>query len=172
MKVLTYILFLLPLVLFVVGFLYETYLSFRRLADPKAGKTGYVTATWEITHTLLIAAVVVLVMMFSHSIDGIAETIFTSTFVAAAALTVRYATYTYIFYVRETKKISWVDWTFAFSHVVAAVALVVSVVRVLWFLYQNNPSVNDQFLSLFVPGLIVTIVICAVPMAYLYMLRD
>ena len=171
MKPLTYILFFLPLILFVTAFLFETYLSFARLANPKAGRRGYVEKTWEVTHTLLIAAVVILVMMFSQSIEGIASALFTSTFIAAAALAIRYACYLYIFYVREDQITSWVDWVFAFSHVIAAVALVTSVVKVLWYLYQNNPGVNSQFLPLYLPGLLVTVLICAFPIAYLYRLR-
>ena len=168
MKLTAYILFLLPLVLFVAAFLYETFLSFARLFNRKAGRAGYLHATWEITHTLLIAAVVILLMMFSSSIEGMATVLFTSTFIAAATLVIRYALYIFIFYVREGKKTSWVDWFFALSHVVAAVSLVVSVVRVLWYMYQNNPAVNTQFLPYFVPGLFVTVLVCAVPLWYVY----
>lgn len=165
---LTYILFFVPLIMFVAAFLYETYLSIRRLANPRAGKTGYVHATWEVTHTLLVFTVVVLVMMFTKSIDGIASAIFTSTFIAGVALTIRMAAYLYIFYVRKKPQTNWVDYTFALSHVVAALFLVVTVVKALWYLYRNHPEANTQFLPFYIPGLVVVLMLCAVPIAVLY----
>lgn len=162
------LLFLIPTLLFVLGFLYETYLSFVRLKNPKAGKSGYVNATWEVTHTLLIFAVVMLLMLFSRNIDGIASAIFTSTFIAALALVIRSACYSYIFYGRKSQKTSWIDWAFTFSHVVAALFLVVTVVKALWYLYQNNPPVNTQFLPYFIPGLILVLGVVIMPMALLY----
>ena len=82
------ILFLVPLVLFVAAFLYETYLSFVRLKNPKAGRTGYVNATWEVTHTLLVFTVVMLLMLFSSSLEKLADVMFLSTFLAATALAI------------------------------------------------------------------------------------
>ncbi len=49
-----YVLFLAPVLLFVAAFLYETWLSFMRLKNPKKGRTSYLAATWEVTHTLLV----------------------------------------------------------------------------------------------------------------------
>lgn len=162
------LLFLVPTLLFVIGFLHETYLSFARLKNPKAGKTGYVSATWEVAHTLLIFAVVMLLMLFTRNIDGIATAIFTSTFIAALALIVRSTCYSYIFYARKSSKTGWVDWVFALSHVFAALFLVVTVAKALWYLYQNNPPVNTQFLPFFIPGLILVLGVCVVPMVMLY----
>jgi cytochrome bd-type quinol oxidase subunit 2 len=163
-----YLLFFVPLVIFVLAFLYETFLSFMRLKNPKSGKTGYVHATWEVTHTLLVFAVVVLVMMFTKSIDQIANAIFVSTFIAALALAVRAALYTYIFYVRDTNKVNWVDWLFALSHVVAALFLVITVIQVVIFLINNNPVANEQFVPAFLPGLALVLAVCIVPIILLY----
>lgn len=166
------ILFLIPVVLFVLAFLYETFLSFRRLKNPKAGKSGYVTATWEVTHTLLVTGVVMLVMMFTQSIDQLAAAIFWATFLSAVALGVRGVLYTYIFYVREKPKTNWIDWAFAWSHLAAALLLVIVVVQALWYLYKNNPTPNTQFLPYFIPGVIVVIAICAVPILTIYKTKD
>lgn len=170
--ILTYALFLLPLVLFVAAFLYETFLSFRRLANPKGGKSNYVNATWEVTHTLLIFSVVVLLMMFTPYIEQIAGAIFTSTLIAGVALCVRAAAYTQIFYGRKKQLINWVDWVFALSHVVAALFLVITVIKSLWFLYQNNPTPNQQFLPAFIPGLVLVLAICIVPIVMLYRTKN
>lgn len=167
------LLFLVPVVLFVIAFLYETYLSFRRLKNPRAGKSGYLSATWEITHTLLVAAVVMLVMMFTKSIDELSAAIFTATFLAAVALGVRAVLYIYIFYVRDGKpKTNWIDWTFAFTHVIAAGLLVVVVLQALWFLYQNNPVPNTQFLPYFIPGMIFVLLVTLFPILFLYKTKD
>lgn len=167
------VLFLVPVVLFVTAFLYETYLSFRRLRNPKAGKSGYLNATWEVTHTLLVAAVVMLVMMFTSSIEGLSAAIFLATFLAAVALGVRAVLYIYIFYVRQdTTRTNWIDWTFAVTHVLAAAFLVVVVLQALWFLYKNNPPANTQFLPYFVPGMIFVLLVTAVPLLVLYKTKD
>lgn len=166
------ILFLTPVLLFVVAFLYETWLSFRRLQKPDVGRGGYLSATWEVTHTLLVAAVVMLVMMFTSSIDKLAAAIFVSTFAAATALGVRAVLYVYIFYVRESRRTSWPDWLFFVSHLAAAVLLVITVIQALVFLFQNHPAANNQFLPYFIPGMIVVLAVCAVPLLTLYKTKD
>lgn len=166
-------LFLIPVVLFVTAFLYETYLSFRRLKNPKSSKTGYVSATWEVTHTLLVAAIVMLVMMFTSSLEELSSAIFIATFIAAVALGIRAVLYIFIFYVRDNPKIvNWIDWCFAFTHVFAAVFLVIVVLQALWFLYQNNPTANTQFLPYFIPGMIVILLVTLFPILFLYKTKD
>ena len=166
------VLFLIPTLLFVIAFLFETFFSFRRLKNPKAGREGYVSATWEVTHTLLVAGVVMLVMMFIGVIEGLSSAIFLATFIAATALGIRAVLYTYIFYVRNSNKTSWIDWAFALTHVVATLFLVIVVVQALWYLFKNNPPANTQFLPYFIPGVIVVIGICLVPLIVLYKTKD
>jgi cytochrome bd-type quinol oxidase subunit 2 len=166
------LLFIVPTLIFVIAFLYETYVSFRRLAKPKGGKGGYLSATWEITHTLLVFAVVMLVTMFTQSLDELSSAIFVATFLAASALGVRAVLYIYLFYVRKTSKINWIDWVFAITHVIAALLLVVVVIQALQFIYQNNPPVNSQFLPLFIPGLVVVLLVVALPALYLYKTKN
>ena len=165
---LTYLLFFVPLLLFVSAFLYETYLSFVRLKNPKAGKSEYVNATWEVTHTLLVFTVVMLIMMFTKSVDEIASRIFLPTFIAATALGLRGVAYIYIFYVRRKQKVSAVDWGFALTHVVAAIFLVITVIKAVWFMFSEHPEANTQFLPYFIPGLILVLGLCAVPLITLY----
>ncbi|USN96095.1 MAG: hypothetical protein H6797_03385 [Candidatus Nomurabacteria bacterium] len=166
-----YVLIYAPIILFVVAFLYETWLSFVRLKSPKKGRTHYVDATWEVTHTLLIFGVVMLLMLFTKSIDRISDLIFIPTFLAASALAVRAALYIYIFYVRTSSKISWVDWLFALSHVVSALLLVVVVLQASWFLLTQHPEANLQFIPAFLPGLALVLAICALPIYSLYFSR-
>lgn len=166
------LLFLIPTLLFVAAFLYETYLSFVRLGKKRPSRASYLSATWEVTHTLLVFAVVMLIMLFTHSLDKLSAAIFTSTFWAVSALAVRAAAYVYIFYGRESKKISWIDWLFALSHVAAAIFLVVTVVKAVWFIYRQHPEANTQFYPYFIPGLVVVLLICAMPIVLLYRTRD
>lgn len=163
-----YLLIYIPIVLFVLAFLYETFLSFARLRNPKAANHPYVDATWEVTNTLLIFGVVMLLMLFTKSLDVIAASIFTSTLWAGAALLVRAACYLYIFYVKTAKRVGVVDWLFALSHVVAAGALVVTVVKATWLLFTKHPDANLQFIPYFIPGLVFVLGLCVLPMYRLY----
>lgn len=167
------ILILTPIVLFVVAFLYETFLSFRRLVGKQANTRGYVAATWEVTHTLLVAGVVILVMLFTDAIVELGSAIFTAAFLALSALTVRTVLYGYIFYVRRNQALrNWIDWLFACTHVVAALLLVVVVAQAMWFLYTAHPQPNTEFLPYFVPGLVGVVVLVAIPVFVLYRTKD
>lgn len=166
------VLFLVPVLLFVTAFLYETWISVRRLRNPKGRGYGYLSATWEVTHTLLVFAVVMLVMMFTQVLEELSQAIFLTTFLAATALGVRAICYIYIFYVRQSKTINWVDYLFSLSHFAAAVFLVMTVAEALWFLYKNNPPANEQFIPFFIPGLILVVGVCLLPMLLLYKTKD
>ncbi len=164
-----YLVFLLPVFVYVMAFLYETWLSFRRLKDPGAGRASYVTATWEVTHTLLVFAVVTLLMTFTQDLVRLASTLFWPTFIAVIALGLRAVGYLYIFYVRpKVSRASWIDWGFALTHVVAALFLVVTVVKALWFIAQQHPIANTQFFPIFIPGVILVFAVCAIPIITLY----
>lgn len=164
-----YIVFLVPLILYVCAFLYETWLSFARLRSGNKGRGSYVAATWEITHTLLVFVVVTLMMTFTRDIVDLGNAIFWPTFIAAIALGLRAIAYLYIFYIRPTGKgTGWTDWGFALSHLVAAVFLVIAMAKALWFIWQNNPTPNTEFYPVFIPGLILVVAICALPMIVLY----
>lgn len=166
------ILFLVPTLIFVVAFLYETWLSVKRLKSNKGRGYGYLSATWEVTHTLLVFAVVMLLMMFTQVIDKLSQAIFLSTFLAAAALGVRAVCYVYIFYVRRNNKINWIDYVFSLSHFVAAIFLVITVIEALWFLLKNNPPVNSQFIPYFIPGLVIVLAVSLLPVILLYRTKD
>ncbi|MCA9327042.1 hypothetical protein KDA14_00775 [Candidatus Saccharibacteria bacterium] len=164
-----YIVFLTPVLLFVLAFLYETWLSFARLKNPSSGKGGYVNATWEVTHTLLVFSVVMLLMTFTQDLVRLADVLFWPTFIAAIALGLRAVAYIYIFYVRHNvKRAGIVDWFFALTHVVAAALLVTVVIKALWFIWQNNPTANTQFFPIFIPGLILVLLVCIAPIMSLY----
>lgn len=163
-----YVLIYVPIFLFLLAFLYETYLSFVRLRSSKAGRAGYVDATWEVSHTLLVFGVIMLLMLHTQNIDALSSAIFTVTFWAAAVLGIRGAAYIYIFYIRKAKTTSWVDWVFALSHVAAALLLVTVVAQATLFIVSEQPAVNTQFIPAFIPGLVLALALTALPLAKLY----
>lgn len=164
-----YVIYLVPVLLFVTAFLYETWLSFARLKDPKKGRATYLSATWEVTHTLLVFAVVMLLMTFTKSLTELASSLFWVTFIAAVFIGLRAVAYLYIFYVRKNQKtVNAIDWFFAFTHVGAALFLVATVVQSLIFIWTKDPVANTQFFPAFIPGLVLVLALCAVPLATIY----
>ncbi|HEY8992835.1 MAG TPA: hypothetical protein VIM37_03225 [Candidatus Microsaccharimonas sp.] len=164
-----YLLIYIPILLFVVAFLYETYLSFARLF--KKTSLAYTDATWEVTNTLLVFGVVMLMMLFTQEIDRLGAAIFLTTLSAGFALLLRGALYVYVFYIKETKRIGILDWLFAISHVVAALLLVLTVLRASIFLFTQHPIANVEFIPYFVPGLIVVLAISIFPLVRMYRTR-
>lgn len=164
-----YALIYVPILLFVLGFLYETFISFKRLRG-KASH-AYVDATWEVTHTFLVFGLVMLLMLYTQAIDQLADVLFLPAFLAAIALGARGACYIYIFYVRKGKKITWVDHIFAWSHVAAALLLVTAVLRFSWYLISENPPANEQFVTPFLVGLVFIFGLCVLPLLKIYSSR-
>ena len=164
-----FLLIYVPIVLFVVAFLYETWLAFRRLGNPKNGRGGYVDVTWEVTHTLLVFAVVMLLMLHTEVLDQLAAQIFWPTFLAAIALGLRAVCYIHIFYARaNADTINWIDWAFAWLHIVSALLLVTVVLQATWFIFTANAPVNIEFIPVFLPGLVLIGAVVALPILTLY----
>lgn len=110
-----------------------------------------------------------LVMTFTQDITELAQTLYISAFIAAIALGLRAVCYMYIFYVRDgNKQPGAIDWAFALTHVAAAIFLVATVVKALLFIWQNNPTPNEQFFPVFIPGLLLVVGLCVFPMIVLY----
>lgn len=164
-----YLLIYIPILLFVLAFLYETYLSFARLF--KKTSLSYTDATWEVTNTLLVFGVVMLMMLFTQDIDRLGAAIFLPTLSAGFALLVRGSLYIYVFYIKQSKKIGLLDWLFALSHVVAALLLVLTVILASIFLLTQNPTANLEFIPYFIPGLVVVVAISLFPLVRMYRTR-
>lgn len=164
-----YLLIYIPILLFVVAFLYETYLSFARLF--KKTSLAYTDATWEVTNTLLVFGIVMLIMLFTLDSKELASTIFLPALSAGTALLIRAALYIYVFYIQDGRKTGVLDWLFAWSHVVAALLLVITVIFATIFLFTKNPTANLEFIPYFIPGLVVVIAISIVPLVHMYRTR-
>jgi cytochrome bd-type quinol oxidase subunit 2 len=167
-----YALIYVPILLFVVGFLYETYLSFARILHKGTGKQTYVSTTWEVTHTLLVFGVVMMLMLFTRHIDVIADAIFIPTFIAMTALFVRGLCYVYLFYITKRATPGVADWIFALSHIVAALFLVIVVLAFTYTLATHTFVANMQFVPPFLIGLAGILLLCAAPLGALYLQKD
>ena len=112
-----------------------------------------------------------LILMFTLSLYDLAAAIIIPTLWAAMALAIRAVFYIYIFSVRSSHKTSWIDWSFVLSHVVAALLLVVTVLNSVIYVVIERPEANTQFVPFFIPGLIVVLGGCAVPLLTLYRVK-
>ncbi len=158
-----------PLTLFLAGFVMEAYLAFRRLGTKS--DSGYVDATWELTHTLLVVAVAMFVSLFSGNLIEIAKAAFPGMFLTATFVGVRTACYIYTFYIKSPSKQlhrTLVDYVYAWSHAGIVLGLVLLLVRLVPKLFDLNLTVNTQFLPYMWPGLIVILAVGLMPAMSLY----
>lgn len=165
------ILFLIPISIYVVLFIYETYLAYKK-AVRKDHKRNYVEVTWEMTHTLLIIGLILLFVIYSSSLNSIATAIFAPAFLAGLFLFIRGTLYSYIFYVSKKAYSKIVDWTFFLVHVISLVFLALVAVDVINFVINNHPVANNNFMPYFIPGEIITLALILGPMYYLYRIKD
>jgi cytochrome bd-type quinol oxidase subunit 2 len=165
------ILFLIPVFFYVILFIYETYLAYRK-AVRKDHKRNYVEVTWEMTHTLLIIGLILLFNYYSRSLSSLATAIFAPAFLAGLFIFIRGTLYTYIFYVSKKAYSKFIDWLFFIVHVLALVFLAITVVKVIKFVIANHPVSNNNFLPYFIPGEILTLALILGPMIYLYRIKD
>jgi len=165
------ILFLIPVSIYVLLFVYETYLSYKK-AISKDHKRNYVETTWEMTHTLLIISLVLFFVFYSSSLDKIAKSLFVFAFLAGSFLVARGILYTYIFYVKQNNKNKIYDWIFFLSHVGSLVFLALVVLKSILFVVNNHPESNSMFLPYFIPGEILTLALILGPMYVLYKIKD
>lgn len=168
--ILAWMFVLVPLLLFVLGFATEAFISFRRLRNPK--KVGpYMDATWEVTHTFLVVAVAMFVSLFSNNLRDIADAVFVGIFTAAAFVGVRGLLYVYLFYVRAPRDravVSWLDWVFACSHLGILLGVGILLVQLVPKLFSINLEPNTTFYPMMWPGLLLVLALCVPPIVSLY----
>lgn len=150
---------LVPLVLYVLMFSYETYIAFRRLATHGA----YLSATWEITHTLLVITLTNFTWLCSDAMVAVGQSVYWGLSVVAAAFVVRGILYMYLFYVAPKHRHTAADWLFAIAHLVMLVGLVVAIVAALRTLTTISYTINEQLIPYMWPALIAAVIICAIP---------
>lgn len=156
-----------PLGLYLIIFSVETYAAFNRLTGTAS---GYLDATWEITHTLLVLALTNFTWLCSDAIIAVAQAAYWGLIVSAAAFVVRGILYVYLFYA-AAKNNRAAGWLFALSHVAMLVGLVYAGLAAIYTLAHTSYRINDQLLPYMWPALAVSVVICAIPIAQSYRRR-
>ena len=164
------VLFLIPIIIYVILFSYETYLSFLK-AISKSHRRNYVEVTWEMTHTLLIIGLILFFVFYSSNLDQIAKTLFSAAFIAGSFLVIRGILYTYIFYVNK-KESKTLNWSFFISHVGSLAFLTLVVIKAVQFVVNNHPIANSNLLPYFIPGEIITLALILGPMYFMYRIKD
>ena len=165
------VLFLIPVSIYVLLFIYETYLSFKK-ALRKDHKRNYVEATWEMTHTLLIISLILLFVFYSRSLNELSSAIFAPIFIAGTLLLIRGILYTYIFYVVKKTYSKYLDWLFFFTHLFTLVILSIVTFKVIQFVINSHPIANTNFLPYFIPGEILTLALILGPMYFIYRIKE
>jgi len=153
-----------PLGLYVLAFSYETFAAFRRIAKP----SGYINATWEITHTLLVLAITNFTWLWSDAMVAVAHEAYWGLIVAAAAFVLRAILYIYLFFAAPNGKHPAASWLFALCHAAMFVGLVYAIVATVHVLSTQDYAVNDQLIPYMWPSLVASVVICALPVLQSY----
>ena len=153
-----------PLGLYVIAFSYETFAAFRRITKPG----GYLNATWEITHTLLVLAITNFTWLWSDAMVAVAHEAYWGLIIAAAAFVLRAILYVYLFFVSPNGKHPAASWLFALCHLVMLAGLVYTIFATIHVLTTQNYAINDQLLPYMWPSLIASVIICAIPILQSY----
>jgi|GEM_PF-5590155 len=167
MVVTLYSLLLALVLLYAAGFLYETIMSFLRLNTTK--KEVYPKASWEIIHTTLVVAFATFMITHGPMLPELAPLILVPFMIALLGFFVRASFQMLIFFGREdSRRHSWLDWGFAFSHILILVPFLYGVTATVLYLATHPLNVLTDMLVWFMPGLIVCIGVILVPVLYIF----
>ncbi len=175
MVALLYSLILVPLLFYVAVFGFETLLSVKRVFGSSFDRgTAFVHATWEVTHTILVYAVVMFMISHADLLPAIATTIFLPVVILMVALISRGTLYLYLFYgdVQLSRIGKMWHGLFALTHIINLGTALWLTVAVAYEIITRHfiPSTDDIGLVAF--GLIPVGLLCAVPLFTLYRTKD
>ena len=160
---------LIPLLVYVPMFAYETYIAFRRIGKPLDKGGEYLHATWESTHTFLILGVNYFVWLYSAAVVEVARAVFPALLIFGAVFIVRAVLYTQLFYIKSSNKPSiLIDRLFAWAHVIMALSLMFTIIVASQIMLSGTYEANQVFLPLLWPGLIFMLPLVSVPLYFLY----
>lgn len=160
---------LIPLIIYVPMFGYETYIAFRRIGKPLDKGGAYLHATWESTHTFLILSVNYFMWLYSSAIVVVGQAVFVPLLIFGLTFILRAVLYTYLFYIhRSSQATPELDTIFALLHVVMVATLASVVVIVTPILQSGLYQPNELLPALLWPGIILTIPLISVPLYFLY----
>lgn len=167
MIVTLYVLLGLILVLYAIGFLYETIMSFVRLNDTK--HELYPHASWEVIHTTLVIAFACFMITHGPMLPAIAPLLLVPFMIALLGFFLRATFQLLIFFGRrDSRQHNWLDWGFALSHIVILVPFLYAVTTAIIYLSTHPLDVLTNMFSWFIPGLIIGVIICSIPIMYIF----
>ncbi len=175
MVILLYSLILVPLLFYVAVFSYETYLSIERISSKKLKRgEAFVSATWEVTHTILVYAFVIFFVSHADLLPVIATTIFLPVVILMIALIARGTLYLYLFYgdIRISKIGKLWHRLFALTHIINLAAALWLTIAVTYEIITRHFVASTDNVGLIALGLIPISLLCAVPLYKLYKTRD
>lgn len=157
------------LAIYLLAFGYETVLSFWRLRRTPNGRAGYVDATWEVTHTLIVYVFTLFMITYSSALPDLAPSLFWPVLLTGVFLLTRAGLYLYIFYIRPAKRrVGLADYGFALSHLLILVGLLIAFVVAVSHIIQLNATPNLAYFGPLLPGLAVTLLVSVWPLWRLY----
>jgi len=175
MVALLYSLILIPLLFYVVVFGFETIASIKRVLNGSFNReTAFVHATWEVTHTILVYAVVMFIISHADLLPLIATTIFLPVVILMMALILRGTLYIYLYYGNtKISKISKI-WhsLFALTYVVNLSAALWLTIAVTYEIITRHFTPSTDNVGLIAFGLVPVAIFCAVPLLILYRTKD
>ena len=158
-----------PLLFYIPMFMFELYISFRRIGKPLDKGGEYLHVTWEVTHTFLILSLNYFMWLYSSAIVDVAKAVFAPLLIFGAIFIGRAILYLYLFYLKKSTKPNLLaDWLFAVCHAVMIICIsyvtFITAQSVLHGEYQSN----QILLPLLYPGLFLMIPLVSVPLYFLY----
>ncbi|MBP7775315.1 MAG: hypothetical protein KA069_01810 [Candidatus Saccharimonas sp.] len=162
----------LPLIAYVPMFMVEVYIAFRRIGKPLDKGGEYLHATWEVTHTFLILGLNYFMWLYSSAMVDVANTVFVPLMLFGGVFILRAIVYTYLFYIRQSKKPNvLIDWLFAICHIAMLATIILVILGTVTTLLGGDYASNHILLPLLYPGLILMVPLIAVPLYFLYRTR-
>lgn len=160
---------LLPLIIYLPMFVFETFAAFRRIGKPVNKGGTYLHATWEVTHTFLILSVNYFIWLYSAAVVEVGRAVYLALLVCGAAFVVRAVLYLRIFYINpKTKLTPTTDRIFAWAHILILGCLAYIAATTLRIMLTGDYAPNDAYMPLLWPGLILTVPLVSIPLYFLY----
>lgn len=155
------------LVLYAIGFLYETVMSFRRLASRK--REIYPVLSWEVIHTTLVITFATFMITHGPMLEQLAPLIMIPFMIAMLGFFIRSVCQLIIFFGRtDPRRHTWIDQLFALSHIIILLPFLYAVTVASWYLMTHQRTVLTDMLGWFVPGLLVGICLNLLPIISIF----
>jgi len=171
MVALLYLFILTPLIVYVITFIYETYLAIMRVKTGKLDRgQAFVMSTWEISHTIFVYAVTVFIVSHADLLPIIAPQLLLPSSIFIVALIIRGTMYLSLFYADSSSNKKHRLW-----HALFALTYITGLLSAVWLIMIATVSIitqgfvpNTDALIYTAAGFIPALLICGIPIFVLY----